>query len=116
MPSTTWEDAKRCPKCGNPGNDSVVTPLGNGSKIHTIYCENPTCRWYETSWIVQVMADGSIPVRKPGEKDYPELSPGVAAAAQRQLDTLRAAETGDEDAAHELLPGGQIQEVDRRGR
>jgi hypothetical protein len=116
MPDTTFEEAKRCPKCGNPGQEKLVTPQRDGSRVHNFTCVTELCRWYDTGWVVQVMADGSIPIRQPGVKDHPAPSGWIKEIAERQLDTLRAAEEGDKDAAHELMPGGQLKKVGRKGR
>lgn len=58
-----FEEAKRCPKCGKPGNDRTMYPAPKvrGAMIHMIYCENKLCTWFDTCWMVQVNADGSIP-------------------------------------------------------
>lgn len=29
--------------------------------VHLVYCENDLCPWYDTCWMVQVNADGSVP-------------------------------------------------------
>lgn len=58
---TTFEEAKRCPKCKQPGRE-VDTQRGSyGSTMHVIHCANKRCQWYETPYIVQVNSDGSIP-------------------------------------------------------
>ncbi len=80
MPDTTFERAKRCPKCGTPGEDrKTLTPgreLGveRGTTVHGIVCTNALCSWFETSWMVQVRADGSVPAANSSparEKAYP---------------------------------------------
>lgn len=87
MPSL--EEASRCPKCGIPGEDVGSIP-GNkfGVKVHTIFCRNDRCRWFDTSWIVQVNPDGSIPERKPGPAEFPALTGGQEAAARRVLEDV----------------------------
>lgn len=57
----TFEEAKCCPKCGVAGNIRVTKTNRDRSKLLTIYCENPRCKWYDTPWNVSVLADGSIP-------------------------------------------------------
>jgi hypothetical protein len=62
----TFETASRCPKCDMPGEDVSTTPIKErgirpGTVIHNIFCRNDQCKWYNTSWIVQVNPDGSIP-------------------------------------------------------
>jgi hypothetical protein len=67
---STYEEATRCPKCGNPGNVRIKAPapraanLPIGTTIHTVYCEHELCPWYETCWMVQVNKDGSVPPPK----------------------------------------------------
>jgi len=64
MSNTTFEEAKQCPKCSNPGEDRI-TRIAKGMKpgttTHHIYCMSVLCPWYDTCWIVQVNPDGSIP-------------------------------------------------------
>jgi hypothetical protein len=59
----SYDAAKRCPKCEQPGNVRLIDPLldGKGTTLHHIYCENERCEWYNTPWIVQVNADGTVP-------------------------------------------------------
>lgn len=69
MADSTYEEAKRCPRCGKPGEDRQTTRVKNprekgvepGTSVHMIYCTTPVCRWYDTSWAVQVNPDGSVP-------------------------------------------------------
>jgi hypothetical protein len=67
MPETTFEEAKRCPKCKMPGDDvsqTVITDkelkMGKAT-VHMIYCRNDGCPWHNTAWSVQVNPDGTIP-------------------------------------------------------
>ena len=50
----TFEDAKRCPKCGNPGEAE-----GDRTQV-SITCRNPRCLWFETPWIVDLKGDGLV--------------------------------------------------------
>lgn len=88
--ATTLESASHCPRCGNAGLE-VLVARGNrpGSKVHTFNCENSLCRWYKTGWVVQVNEDGSVPERGHGEKDFPTLTRGQEAFAQRALEELK---------------------------
>jgi hypothetical protein len=70
MTTTTFESAKICPRCNKPGEDMKQMPGPRGATIHVVYCRTEGCRWEGTSWIIQVNRDGSIPIRKPGEKDF----------------------------------------------
>jgi len=58
---TTFEHARRCPRCESPGVEGASRPGPHRSVMHTFHCHNERCRWYTTSWVVQVNADGSIP-------------------------------------------------------
>lgn len=61
---TTFEEAKVCPKCGEPGNPRETRPvpgMPRGTKAVNVYCENKKCKWYNSPWVVQVNPDGSIP-------------------------------------------------------
>lgn len=68
---STWEEASRCPKCGEPGElgKTIPTPseLPRGTKLYEVYCRNgdkvfsQDCKWFNTPWLVQVNPDGSVP-------------------------------------------------------
>lgn len=62
MAETTFEEAKRCPRCEEPGRDTGRTQRGpHGSTLRIIECVNPRCRWFNTTYIIQTNADGTIP-------------------------------------------------------
>lgn len=87
------DDALHCPKCKQPGNP-VASHNSTGAKgqpvvVHSVKCENERCRWYDTTWIVQVNPDGTVPERKAGEKEFPALLPGHSAMAQRMIEDLK---------------------------
>lgn len=103
MPDTTFEERKRCPKCGTPGRESRMEKLRNESRLYTIMCVKEDCKWFDTGWVVQVMKDGSIPERQPQEKDYPEMPTHVRNQAMRDIEMAKATNDGDEDAAYEFL-------------
>jgi hypothetical protein len=65
---TTFEEAKRCPKCQVPGKDNRIVAVlrgvrdvPNGAKVHEILCVNERCEWYNTPWFVQENPDGTVP-------------------------------------------------------
>jgi hypothetical protein len=70
MALSTFEEAKLCPKCNQPGEDMQTIPapaqarLPRGTTIHLIYCRTELCRWFDTCWQVQVNPDGSVPAPK----------------------------------------------------
>jgi hypothetical protein len=83
MPDSKYEEAKRCPKCGLPGEVVSTLPSrdsrGRPCKVETIKCQNYSldgstalCTWSGTTWIVQINQDGSIPDpnSSPGPKQF----------------------------------------------
>lgn len=77
MPKTLEEEARSCPRCDNFGQ-LVSTHAGpRGSTVRTYMCGTQGCKWYSTTWIVQVNSDGSIPVRnkdRDDKKDFPDFT------------------------------------------
>ncbi len=59
---STYEEAKSCPKCGNPGRLSASKHSPNG-RIETYTCETPVCSWYNTGWALQILPDGTLAQR-----------------------------------------------------
>lgn len=57
----TFEEAKRCPRCQNPGQQTNSRRQPDGSTLHTFTCRNSRCRWYDTTYVVQVNSDGTVP-------------------------------------------------------
>lgn len=60
---TTFEEASRCPRCGQPGKvvkkiKAVGVP---GALVHTLMCMTTGCAWEKTTWLVQTNRDGSVP-------------------------------------------------------
>ena len=83
MTETTLEEARRCPKCGQPGQftgEQSVRKQGiaPGTKLQTFGCANERCRWYGTTCrVIQINPDGSIPAALTRRaKEFPVL-PGV---------------------------------------
>jgi hypothetical protein len=64
---TTLEEARRCPRCDEPGQKGEERALDRtsgatrGARLFMFYCRNGRCRWYNTSWGVQVNPDGTVP-------------------------------------------------------
>jgi hypothetical protein len=90
---TTFEEAKECPKCHRPGKeDGVRAGRRRGVLVHTIRCMTQLCPWYNTTWLVQVNEDGSIPeaYSQLGAKQFPKVSQQtetrINEALQRQLE------------------------------
>lgn len=99
MSETTFEEAKRCPKCNEPGQEAGSRSQRGGGEIKTIYCRNPRCAWNDTSWIVQVNADGSIPdPTLVHDKSFAKV-PDRTDAIQSQMNRLYQ---------QTITPGGEI--------
>lgn len=82
----TYEEAKRCPKCQEPGEKTKeeVARRVPGARLHTIHCRNSRCSWYNTPYIIQVNPDGTIP-RPDAHKSrlFPSLPPRSDADVER---------------------------------
>lgn len=92
MTDTTLDEARRCPRCEELGELGTYRPMRGGSKLHTVTCRNERCRWYETSWVVQVMSDGSIAKPQKHDKFFPSVpdrSEEVRANVDRMLQRQR---------------------------
>lgn len=102
MVESTFEEAKRCPKCNQPGDDrSQIKSTGvRGATVHQIYCMTKLCPWYDTPWLVQVNADGTIPQPTDhtnsskvyvGFEQHDQIARDIEAAlrAQAELETQR---------------------------
>lgn len=60
----TFEEACRCPNCGEPGEDrsqKLAPGMPVGTKIHMVYCVKTGCDWFNTPWMVQTNPDGTVP-------------------------------------------------------
>lgn len=81
MPDSTFEEAKRCPTCTEPGDVESRKPFrGTERYLGTLWvfiCKNERCPRYERTWVVQVRPDGTIP--EPTlhrEKNFPMYDKG----------------------------------------
>lgn len=74
---TTMEEVSRCPACQQPGERTMGRHLsGTDRRSYSLvfWCRNSRCRWLNTSWIVQVRADGTFPpALKRRTKQFPAL-------------------------------------------
>jgi hypothetical protein len=80
MSDTTYEDAKRCPKCNEPGLKTSEKSAGrnaaHGTRVHTFECRNNRCKWFNEFWVVQVNPDGTVPPPNTNrQKSFPALPP-----------------------------------------
>src|SRR5258708_28647081 len=73
---STFERAKRCPRCGQPGelSNTIKNYPRPGAEVATYVCVNELCITRGEGWIIQVNADGTIPERQEGPKQF-EASP-----------------------------------------
>jgi hypothetical protein len=107
---TTFEQAKRCPKCQTPGEDtkSYTPPKGSGlapgTKVHVIYCRQEGCVWKNTPWMVQVNSDGSVPPPR-DHRGEAKLYVGFEGHEQLARDIVQAAKL---DAANQIIPGHEL--------
>ena len=89
MADSTYEEARRCPRCQQPGVEVGNRSGPHGSRLHTIQCRTPRCRWFNTDYVVQVNSDGSIPdptLERP--KHFPKLPNRSDEEVNAMLDRL----------------------------
>lgn len=97
----TLEEASRCPRCEQPGDNTTEQKIDGGAKgsvIRTYFCRNERCRWHNTSWIVQVKSDGTVPMRGPGDKEFNLLTDSEKAAGYRILEDVLGEDLRDDPA------------------
>lgn len=99
----SWAEASRCPKCEAPGEDIKTNRIPNAT-VHTLRCPTEGCRWYNTTWIVQINSDGTIPEYVPGPKAFPAPSKEELAAGKAHLESeaRKAALLGDPSMLRDL--------------
>lgn len=88
MPDTTFEEAKRCPSCQEPGKQVARQPIGMGGNVYTFSCENERCPNKDERWLVQVNPNGTIPQaghRGPKAFERPRESTVVMQQARDEL-------------------------------
>lgn len=79
----TFEEAQKCPKCSTPGEISAERSLPRSKdKLVTLICKNSTCKWFNTTYVVQRRPDGSVPDpdTRPRVKDFPAMHGGLQVA------------------------------------
>lgn len=88
MKTISFEEAKLCPKCGEPGEE--IGKSRADKRIVYVQCNNERCVWYNTNWLIQKNEDGTVPVREPGDntdKQFPTV-PGMSVVrAERTIDS-----------------------------
>jgi hypothetical protein len=94
MTDTTLEEARRCPKCEQPGQEAgeqrvTGRDVTRGAKLRSYLCMNQRCRWYgQVCRLIQINPDGTIPQPSKREKSFPtvpDLTQQVNDAVERQL-------------------------------
>jgi hypothetical protein len=110
----TWDEASVCPRCGLTGerdprpkrvkargaDGKRIIGVTEGAMIHTLYCRNSRCRWFNTPWEVQVNPDGTIPdpnARRRKQFDRPD--PAIAELMRNRAQSIQEAT---------LRPGGEV--------
>lgn len=77
MTETTLEEARRCPRCEQPGKlvrKEQARGATPGSEQHIYECDNSRCKWHkQVCRVVTVRADGSIPQAEQRNKNYPSV-------------------------------------------
>jgi hypothetical protein len=78
--------------CKETGRLTRTTSDGRGGKIHSLVCQNDRCKWFDTGWLVQVLANGEVAERTKGDSEFPPLSAfaelraaGYVAAINREV-------------------------------
>jgi hypothetical protein len=100
----TYEEAKRCPRCQLPGEVVSRMPTAKpGTQVHTVYCRNEDCPWFNSMWIVQVNPDGSVP--PPNTSSQEKLFPKLMAPPDEEQRVLRALQR---QLDVETQPGGEV--------
>lgn len=99
MTESKLEEASRCPKCQNPGNFVLSKPGPQRSTVQFYECTSSLCPWYQTRWIVQVRADGTIPDPadrlNPADKLYKPIPEGERIAKLMQERNEKLMERGE---------------------
>ena len=98
-----YEEARRCPKCTEPGEKFRQQPaiLPNGVRngiIHFFRCANKRCAKFgdvSYNWLCQVDATGHVPVLdKSRDKDFPDLPNWLKQKGSDAIEEVRNAPKG----------------------
>lgn len=89
MTDTSFDEARRCPRCDEPGRGIRDFPGPGGSRFHSIMCLNQRCRWHNTTYLIQVNPDGTIPPPTTDrDKNFPALPARDQELIDRQMDGI----------------------------
>lgn len=87
MSDTTLEEARRCPRCEQPGQERMMRPAPPPAVgvLHFFACENQRCEWFDEVWPVQTRPDGTVvqPDDNRGDKRYRPMSNDMISRGQR---------------------------------
>jgi hypothetical protein len=65
MSDTSFDEARRCPTCQQPGLAVGQRPADSSNRragtLHIFRCANERCAKHDRDWIIQVRPDGTIP-------------------------------------------------------
>lgn len=104
MANGSYQEAIQCPRCGLTGKDDGKRSVDGGTRgaqLHIRRCMNPRCKWYDTTWTIQVNPDGTVP--DPTLKHVKQFTAPVDAALVAQV---RANAEAIQEAS--TRPGGEI--------
>lgn len=91
---STFDAARRCPKCEELGHLTESKSIARGNKLHTVICRNERCRWFNTAYVVETNEKGEVaPPRTRMNKTYPVI-PDLTERVRAQLDRQVQQELG----------------------
>jgi hypothetical protein len=102
VPDTLFEEAKRCPKCKQPGEEVAESKAPSGDGVLKFFrCENTRCPEVGERWVVQIRADGTVPspTDNRGPKTYTKLSNDRLAHGRRIVEDAVGHDMRDSDEA-----------------
>lgn len=74
MTDTTYDEARRCPRCDELGQIVKTSQRDRaGNTLNTVLCANARCRWYNTTYLIEVRADGTVVQPHARVKSFPKL-------------------------------------------
>lgn len=103
MSDTTLNEARRCPKCEEPGEETGKRPLERrqgvtrGAMLHEFKCRNKRCKWFDTPFFVQINPDGTVPPPQVRQKQFHAL-PDDGGRTVENLEALLNATRQDQTA------------------
>jgi hypothetical protein len=89
LPDSTFEEAKRCPKCSEPGEEVSENKAPSGDGVLKFFrCGNVRCIDVGERWVVQIRANGTVPqpTDDRGPKTFPNMSQDRLSHGMRVLE------------------------------